>query len=91
MENRERMDGGTIVLPRTLTSRVPNEISMIHGFKIYPTISCFIKAMLRITMTCENHNFVSSVLQTYGCIYYESFCSTNAQVRMKEDNVLSGA
>jgi hypothetical protein len=76
-------------LPRTLTSRVPIDISLIISpTRFQLTITGFIKAMSGVAMACKYRHFMSSFLQANCSVNYQSLGSADAQVRVEKDNAL---
>lgn len=43
--------------------------------------------MLWVAVGCEDCDFMASVLETDGGIYYQAFGTTDAQIGMEEDDV----
>lgn len=52
------------------------------------TVSCFVKAMLRIAMACEDDNLVAPVLQSHSSVDHQSLGTANAKIWMEKDNSL---
>jgi hypothetical protein len=89
IEKREKMEAGTIVFPRTRTSRVPIfSIRYYLSRRLIHTISRLIKAMLRIAVTCENNNFVTPILQAHCSVDDQSFGASDSKIRMEECYIL---
>lgn len=90
MENRERMEAGIRVSPRTRTSRVPFYIvrERCSSIREYFTISCFIETMLRIAVAGKNDNFVTTILQAHCSVNDQSFRAAYPKIRMKKSYIL---
>lgn len=89
---REKMEGGTMELPRTRTSRVPwGDIFLAGDFKGQGggrrvTIATLVEAMCRIAVVGEDDDFMAAGLQAHGCVDDEAFCAANAKIGVEEDN-----
>lgn len=52
------------------------------------TITCFVKAVARIAMGCEDDHFSTETLQADGRINDKTLGTAYAKIRVKEDNCL---
>lgn len=92
---RPMIVGGMSQLPRTLTSSVPKTFAHISvtlqsrgSHKARYTITCFVEAVARIAMGCEDDHSMSKTLQADSGINYKTLGTAYAKVRMEKDNCL---
>lgn len=91
MVRRLKMDMGMGHSPWTRTSRVPGRQLVGYGQYLYKgvlllTIATLVKAVAAIAMIRKDDNVVSALLQPNRRIDNQPLSTSNAQIRMEEDD-----
>lgn len=88
MVRRDAMDGGMSQLPRTRTSRVPEEVSegQLRGESGSCTIVAFVEAVGWIAVVGVDDYFVAAGLEADCGVDDETLGAADAEVWMEEDD-----